>query len=178
MCDMTHSYVWHDSFICETWLIHMCDMTHSQHSTWLRVTWLLHMWDMTHSYVWHDSFICETWLIHILDAMIQSSLTLVLDSTWLRATWLIHMCDVTHSYERHDSFTCEMWLILTNHLQNSRSGHSRVLYAWHASFTYDTTYSYVTWPIHMWHDSFICETWLILIWITCKTAAADMAHSI
>jgi len=43
MCDMTHSYVWHDSFICVTWLIHMCDMTHS--------------------YVWHDSFICVTWLM-------------------------------------------------------------------------------------------------------------------
>ena len=23
MCDMTHSYVWHDSFICVTWLIHV-----------------------------------------------------------------------------------------------------------------------------------------------------------
>ena len=41
MCDMTQSYVWHDSFICVTWRIHMCDMTHS--------------------YVWHDSFICATW---------------------------------------------------------------------------------------------------------------------
>jgi len=41
VCDTTHSYVWHDSFICVTWLIHMCDMTHS--------------------YVWHDSFICVTW---------------------------------------------------------------------------------------------------------------------
>ena len=30
MCDMTPSYVWHDSFMC----------------------------DMTHSHVWHDSFIC------------------------------------------------------------------------------------------------------------------------
>jgi len=28
-CDMTHSCVWHDSFICVTWLIHMCDVTHS-----------------------------------------------------------------------------------------------------------------------------------------------------
>jgi len=25
MCDMMHSYVWHDSFICVTWLIHICD---------------------------------------------------------------------------------------------------------------------------------------------------------
>jgi len=30
MCDMPHPYVWHNSFICATWLIHMCDMTHSQ----------------------------------------------------------------------------------------------------------------------------------------------------
>jgi len=29
ICDMTHSYVWHDSFICVTWLIHLCDVTHS-----------------------------------------------------------------------------------------------------------------------------------------------------
>jgi len=28
-CDMTHSYVCHDSFICVTWLIHVCDMTRS-----------------------------------------------------------------------------------------------------------------------------------------------------
>ena len=34
--DMTHSYVWHDSLICVTWLIDMCDITH---------------W-----YVWNDSF--------------------------------------------------------------------------------------------------------------------------
>jgi len=44
---MTHSYVWHDSFICVTWLIHTCDMTHSC--------------------VWHDSFICVTRLSHICD---------------------------------------------------------------------------------------------------------------
>jgi len=28
MCDMTHSYVWHDSLICVTWLIDTCAMTH------------------------------------------------------------------------------------------------------------------------------------------------------
>ena len=48
---MTHSYVWYDSFICVTWLIHM--------------TWLIYMCDMTHLYVWHDSFICVTWLIYM-----------------------------------------------------------------------------------------------------------------
>jgi len=37
LCDRTSScvrrdsfwHMWHDSFICVTWLIHMCDMTHS-----------------------------------------------------------------------------------------------------------------------------------------------------
>ena len=94
VCDMTHlchAYVWHDSFICVTWLIHaestiflllraVCDMTHSYvwHDSCICVTWLMHMCDMAHAYVWHDSFIC--------------------------ATWLIHMCDMTHSYVWHDSF--------------------------------------------------------------------------
>jgi len=57
MCGMTPSYVWHDSFICVTWL----NITRSSY------VWHLCMCDMTHSYVWHDSFICVTWLIHICD---------------------------------------------------------------------------------------------------------------
>jgi len=77
MCDITHSHVWHHSFICVTWLIHMCDMTHSYvwHVPFICVTWLMHACDMTHSYVWHDSFMC--------------------------VTWLIHMCNTTHPYVWH-----------------------------------------------------------------------------
>jgi len=65
MCDMTHSHVWHDSFPCVAWLIPMCDMTHSHvwHDSFPCVTWLISMCDMTHSHVWHDSFPCVTWLI-------------------------------------------------------------------------------------------------------------------
>ena len=78
MCDVTHSYVWHDAFICVTWLIHMCDMTPSYvwHDSLICATWLIHMCDITHSYVWHDSFMC--------------------------VTRPIHMCDMTHSYVWHD----------------------------------------------------------------------------
>jgi len=36
----------HDSFICVTWVVHMCDITRS--------------------YAWHDSFICVTWHVHSL----------------------------------------------------------------------------------------------------------------
>jgi len=100
--DMPHSYVWHASFTCVTWCIHMCDMTHSYmwHDSFICVPWLIHMCDMSQSYVWHDSVI--------------------------RVPWLIHTCDMTHSFARpasltcvtcfhscvwHDSFTCMTWLI-------------------------------------------------------------------
>jgi len=33
MCDMTHSNVWHDSFVRVTWLIHICEMTPSYHGS-------------------------------------------------------------------------------------------------------------------------------------------------
>ena len=45
-CNMTNSYVWHDSFIRVTWLIR---------DSFIRVTWLMHTRGMTHSCVRHDS---------------------------------------------------------------------------------------------------------------------------
>ena len=87
MCDITHSYVWRVSFICVKWLIHIYDTTHSHvwRESSIYVAWLIHICDMTHSYMWHDSFIC--------------------------VTWLIHMCDMTHSYVWHYSFKCVTLLI-------------------------------------------------------------------
>jgi len=91
----------HDSFICVTWLIQMCDMTHSYvwHAWFICVTWLIQMCDMTHSYVWQDSFMCVTWLIHMRDM----SHSYVQYDSIIRVTWLIHMRDMSHSYVRHDS---------------------------------------------------------------------------
>ena len=78
MCDKTHSYVWHDSFICVTWLIHMCDTTYSYvwRDSFICMTWLIHMCDTTYSYVWRDSFIRVTWLIHVCDSFICVTLGL------------------------------------------------------------------------------------------------------
>ena len=66
---LSHSYMRHDSFTCETWRIHIWDMTHSymRHDAFLYETWPIHTRDMTHSYVRHDSFIHETRLIHMRD---------------------------------------------------------------------------------------------------------------
>ena len=71
-------YVWYDSFICVTWLSHMCGatcaishITHMNTSKPARcrhakdarkrdvlvwVVWLIRICDMTRSYVWHDLF--------------------------------------------------------------------------------------------------------------------------
>jgi len=83
---MTHSYVWHDSFVWDvslsyvwnnTWPIHMCDRTHAPlvrvwhntHDSFIRVTWLIRVGcksfirakqHLTHSYVWHDSCPIQT----------------------------------------------------------------------------------------------------------------------
>jgi len=80
ICGATHSYVWHDSFVClpllqsyvwlgqfiyVAWLIHMCSLLHAKkkskkNSKKMRytmhacVTWRIHMCDMTYSHVWHD----------------------------------------------------------------------------------------------------------------------------
>jgi len=51
------NFVGCDSFICVTWPIQMCDMTHSYGvATVSSVTWLIHM-GWLRSVVWHDSFI-------------------------------------------------------------------------------------------------------------------------
>ena len=101
-CHLTHSCVWHDSFICVTWIIHLsvrCDSLVSG----CAVTHLIHEWihscDLTHPYVWYNS--CSVW-----------------PDSFIRVTWLIHSCDLTHSYVwynscsvRPDSSICVIWLI-------------------------------------------------------------------
>jgi len=63
-CNMTHSYLCHDSFIflCVTWIIQICDMIHSYMTnsigtqSSIRIS-PIYLCDTTHSYVLHDSFI-------------------------------------------------------------------------------------------------------------------------
>jgi len=118
-CDVTHSYVWCDSFMCVTWLIRMCDMTQLWHnhkiwyncktSLWvrdsfmwvrdafIRVTWLIRMCDTTHSCVWHDSFVCAMWHNHDTITRYDTIARRVCE-------FVTHSCEfVTHSYVRCDT---------------------------------------------------------------------------
>ena len=141
LCDVTCSYVWHDSFICTTWRDSCMCVTRTAcsyvwHDSFICVTWLTHMCDMIHSYVWHDSFIC--------------------------VTWLIHMCDVTHSYLWHDSLICVTWLIhmceSLNHMCDMTHSYAHVTRSCEGRDSFcirDMNHSFV------WHDSFMCVTWLV-----------------
>jgi len=79
--DVTHSYVWHDSFVRVTWLIHMCDRTHP------------YVWNDSFMCVWLDSCTCATWLIHmcVLWYIHTCLIATVIRSTLSCVTWLIYM---------------------------------------------------------------------------------------
>jgi len=82
MWDMTHSYVRHDSFVCETRPVHI--------------------FYKPHSYAQHDdAFICETCPIHMRGK----------PHSFICETRLIHICDMSHSFVRHDSSICVAWTI-------------------------------------------------------------------
>jgi len=100
MRDMTHLYVWRDSFTRVTWLTYMCDMTHMTHRWVLK--WFRYMRDTTRN----NSRICVTWLT---DESWNDSHICVTRLTWLEIThvmrdmthrwvleWLTCMCDKTH----------------------------------------------------------------------------------
>jgi len=135
MCDMTHSYVWHDSFIRVTWITHMCDMTHKCDMT--------HLWCRLRrirppSYVWHDSLIRVTWLTHKCDmthlwcrlrgirrCAFKCLVLHMWHDSFIRVTWLIHTCGMTHSYVWHDSFIRVTWLIRDSFIRVTWLMHTR-----------------------------------------------------
>jgi len=103
VCDMTHSYVRHDSFKCifsscsgHTRLMLMCDVTHwwVGHDSSTCVLWPIHMCDTAQSFSWRHSFICVTWLSHMSD-MTHSC---VWHDSFMRVPWLIRVFDLTYSY--------------------------------------------------------------------------------
>jgi len=164
---MTHSYVWHDSFIRVTWPIHMCHMTHSYvwHDSFTCVAWIVYMCDMTHSYLRYDPSISVhvydmthsyvvTWLMHVCDMTRSCTCDTTLSHVWhnsfTRVWRLIHTSDMTHSYVWHDSFIYATWLT-----------HTCGTYEWVMShiWMFHIIHSYA-WRIYVWHNSFICVTWL------------------
>jgi len=93
VCVMTVPYMWRDSFIYVTRLVHICNVAATFRTETVYTcdgqllphafTWPIHVCDVFHSYMSEDSF------------------------------WLRFMCDVTRSYTQRDSFRYVTWLIRT-----------------------------------------------------------------
>jgi len=150
MCDVTHSYVWLDSFVCVTWLIRMCDMTHSHvwHGSFICVIWLIRIFGMTHLYVWHGSFICVTWLIHMCKDMRASAIYEI-----FMCNMHFHLCRMTHLFVWNDSLTCVTWL---NNMYACVTWLTDIkdMTHWHVCIC-DMTHWYKCICMRMWHGTLI-----------------------
>jgi len=143
---------------CVTWLIHMCDMTHSY-------VWHIHMCDMPRSYVWHDWFVCVTWH-HVCVWMCSRFHRLCIVPLSVCATWLIHVCDMIDSCISMTSFihTCDMIDLHAWHVSSMRVDALAFSSAMYRRIAYacDLTHSCVwTWWIHMCDmiHSYVWQDW-------------------
>jgi len=119
---MTYSYVWHDSFICVTWLLHMHDITCRYlrlcYDSFICVPGLIHKFQ-SHIWIWYrvdicvyDSFICATGIYEWVLAHIWMSHSTHMNESCRIYEWVMaHIC-ATHVY---DSFICAtmgwLWLV-------------------------------------------------------------------
>jgi len=173
MCDVTHSYVWRDSFMC----------------------------DVTHSYVWFDSFICVIWLSFMTVMWItrknfnfvhigMSHVTHTNESRHIFEWVTSHIqINVTHpqmlrfcSHWNESRHTYERVMWVTAHLHNWY-----VQYDSFMSATWCTWLVYiVTWPICVSHSRMFrfCphrneshHTYKRVTWVKCQCACA-VTHNI
>jgi len=158
MCDMTRSYVWHDSFICVTWLIcvmnvwrvsfkciyvrtsQMCGVIHSNMYTWAhhKCGVLSYIYELTLRGTWtRPKYV--TWFIQMCDVIYSN----VWRNLFKCVTWYIQMCDTIHSKVWRDLFKCETWFIQICDVD--------LVYVWRDSciFVAMLSFTRVTWHMHM-----------------------------
>jgi len=141
MCDRTHAYVCHDSFICATWFMYVFDMTHSlthihESSIYMIYVYVRYDHSLTHSHI-HDSCISSEsyrWFMYMFD-MTHSHSHIVPGVAFTDGIWLIHMYE-----ERNDSSTCVTWLI---HMCDMTHLYVRNNRATGSNHKCDMTHSYV-----------------------------------
>jgi len=129
--------------MCVTWLIYVCDMTHScvWHDSFMCVTWLIHVCYMTHLCVWHDSLMCVTWLINVCDRtrgthMNESCHT----HEWVMShTWMSH---VTHMNEAH-TWMSHTWMSHVTHMKESHTWMSHVTHMNESCHTHEGVMSHI-----------------------------------
>jgi len=162
--------VWPDLFIRVTWLIYMCDMTHSLsacfnffHISLIRVTWLIHVliriWNMTHIYICVTQNTCMCvwlWSRQIQEEagnMHKDTYMYIYVSFW-RASPCIRMSHDTQEGMQGLICMCDTTHCLTH------------LYVWHEPISFCLLAPACLLACH---DSFIHVWWLVQM--------CDMTHS-
>jgi len=188
MCDMTHSYMWHDSFICVAWLIHICDMTHSfeWHDSFICMTFVVFVYIFVHIYVWVMSHLLTIHVTHMNESC--QTYGWVMSHIWM--SHVKHMDESCHTYEwvmsniwmshvtlMNQSCHTHGWVmshILTIHVTNmNQSCHT---YGWVMSLirvSHVPTHFATQGQTNVWNISFTRVTWLIH---TCDMTYSHVWH--
>ena len=162
-CDMTHSYVWHDSIVYVTWLIQRT--ADEGVRSLICVTWLVHTCEMSNPYGCHDSSTCMMWPYERVMSHVWMSHGTLMDVTWL----LYKLYD---SYAWHAScirVKCQIHMVAMTYP-----------YLWREYMTESChTYEWVMPPTWTWHDSSICyASWHdSFVRDTTQSMHHDMTHS-
>jgi len=177
------TYVWHGSFIRVTSLIHKCTMTHSSvyHDSFMSATyvfpsffvpWLICKYDLSYSCVMRCMsmtsavYVCCMFqkfdVTHFIRIWDMPHLCVGHD-LFIRGSWLIPTRDMTHSHLWHDSLIsdCSPTFAASERLLQLECC-AFVFGIW-LTHTWDMTHPYVE------HDSFICGTWLVHMISDCDT---------
>jgi len=194
---MSHSCVpwlihilWHDSFMCVSWLLYMCAMTHLHvshgnwtsvrhfalitthlvvtclvhvyHDSFIRVPWLLHICTMTHSYVCRDTFTCVTQKVDECATFCPYYYSSRGDMSRSCVPWLIHMCPMVHVWMRCVTGICHDSLMYVPGLDHRYASISN---RWPGFNMWHDLFTYVPWLLHMYmcRDSSEYVLWLIHI---------------
>jgi len=154
MCD---SYVWHDSFICDPWLIHICTITHPYvcHDPLIYAPWLIYTCAMTHSCVCHVACVCLTcwmhtsssWLVNV-EFVTHEMWDIMKYVTLLTRVGTLVLGECTHWVR--DSSISTRW-VRDSSISTRWVRDSSISSVWLSpSRVHDSTRS------HVWHTSFIC----------------------
>jgi len=160
LIQIPHKCVWRDSFVCDTWLIHACDVTHPD-SLQIRVTWLIRVWGIQMCVAWLTSINC----IHVWNVTPSC--------VWHDSSrFFADACDVTRSCVRHTN-RCHMTHYNTLHSCVKRDSFMRVTWliqiphscVWRDSFISlaDICAVHLWWP-HVWLCDLVTCHIAICIW--------------
>jgi len=180
--DMTHLYVYHDSFTRVIWLIYIfllsnhlaqsacdsdavyiCICTYIYIHIFICIRIHIYIYIYIYIYVYIYTYIC-IYIYMLYGSDCATPHKYALQDSFKHVTWLIHTCTMT-LLPTNSVLQCVMYEWVTPHICVS---HICVTWLVHTcgvthSYAWRDSFKHVTWLIHtctIWHDMFICVTWL------------------